>query len=152
MFKTFTIFCKFFKSLILLILWICKFCGFARYLAFELYHGCRDFPQKLACLNKRSASVNTLTKTGANLGEQTRKTKKFWKNRKKHLSDRSNYYILKVGVATNSKGWITKSGEGVRCEIGVTIGLQLKSKAYGVWISGAYLKTIKEKNGNWPLF
>jgi len=44
MFKTFTIFCKFFKSLILQVLWIYNFCGFVSYLAFWLYVGCRDFP------------------------------------------------------------------------------------------------------------
>jgi len=44
-----------------------------------------DFPQKLARLHKRSASVNTLTKTGVNLGKQIRKTRNFWKKQQKTL-------------------------------------------------------------------
>jgi hypothetical protein len=47
MFKTFTVFCKFFKSLILLILWICNFCEFMSYLPFWLYYGCMNFPYEL---------------------------------------------------------------------------------------------------------
>ena len=43
MFKTFTIFFKFFKSLILLILWTRQFCDFMSYLGFWLYFGCIDF-------------------------------------------------------------------------------------------------------------
>ena len=44
MFKMFTVVCKFFKSLVLQVLWIYNFCEFTRYLVFWLYFGCRDFP------------------------------------------------------------------------------------------------------------
>ncbi len=43
MFKTFIIFCKFLKSLLLLILWIYDFCDFMSYLGVWLYDGCMDF-------------------------------------------------------------------------------------------------------------
>ena len=36
-------FCKFFKSLMLLLLWIWGVCGFMGYLVFWLYPGCMDF-------------------------------------------------------------------------------------------------------------
>ena len=47
MFKTFTTFCKFPKSLIPGVLWICCFCDFASYLGFGLYYGCRGFSSLL---------------------------------------------------------------------------------------------------------
>jgi|GEM_PF-3849024 len=61
MFNTFINFCKFFKSLILLILWIRDFCDFMSYLPFWLYCGCRCAKAKKlrnreykVCLNERA--------------------------------------------------------------------------------------------------
>jgi len=60
MFKTFTIFCKFFKSLILRTLWIYNFCDFMSYLGFWLYLGCMDFSHFLQLQDHKTELVFTL--------------------------------------------------------------------------------------------
>ena len=42
-YKTFIMFCKFFESFLLQILWIYRFWGFTSYPASWLYYGCMDF-------------------------------------------------------------------------------------------------------------
>ena len=57
MFKTFTAFCKFFKSLILPTLWIYDFCDFMSYCVFGLYCGSMDFSHSLQPQGHRAEPI-----------------------------------------------------------------------------------------------